>query len=207
MHNYHTIIGITGGIGTGKSVLSRILRLRGHEVYDCDMEARRIMEQDLQLGVRLEEILGLSPFGPDRTLDRKRVSEVIFADERKRADVNRAVHSAVREDISRRFTNPATECLYVESAILCSSGLAALCGEIWVVTAPLELRISRVGSRSGLSREDVMSRMSSQEEEGMMLEALASEGKKVVYFNNDGEDSLLRQLAVQERQPGRKTVE
>ena len=116
------IIGITGGIGAGKSVVSRILRLKGYWVYDCDLEAKILMDQDMDVRNALKELFSESIYLEDGTLDRKLMADKIFSDENIRNYVNRIVHSAVKSDfISRAGRNGSP--VFVESAILHTSGL------------------------------------------------------------------------------------
>ena len=110
-------IGITGGIGSGKSVVSRLLRIMGYSVYDTDSEAKRLMESSLEVVQKLSECFG--------------------------RDINE-------------------EICFVESAILYESRFDELVDEVWTVTAPEELRISRVRQRSGLTEEEIKKRMAAQ---------------------------------------------
>ena len=100
LDNTTRLIGITGGIGCGKSVVSRICRLRGFDVYDCDSEAKMLMDNDPLLKSAIVEILGRDILLSDGSLDRKIMAALIFSDDCKRRKVNTAVHSAVKADIS-----------------------------------------------------------------------------------------------------------
>lgn len=168
------IIGIAGGIGSGKSVVSRMLRLMGHSVYDCDAEARRLMEGDagiLDFIVREISPEAVTEVGGERNIDRRILADVIFSDAAKRHSLDAVVHAVVREDVERRARAllPGTP-LFVESAILASGGLAAMCRRIWMVETPdREIRLKRIIIRSGCSREDAEARMRSQADEASKL--------------------------------------
>ena len=95
------LIGITGGIGAGKSVVSRILRHRGYPVYDCDSEAKRLMDTDAEVISGLKSLLGDSIYSADGKLDRGEMSRRLFSDDEIRRGVNGIVHSAVRRDLMR----------------------------------------------------------------------------------------------------------
>lgn len=92
------VICITGGIGSGKSVVSRVLRLNGYPVYDCDSEAKVLMETDPEVREGLKKILGNDAFFNNGKLNRKFVASIIFSDSEKRREVNGLVHEAVRKD-------------------------------------------------------------------------------------------------------------
>lgn len=184
------LIGITGGIGSGKSVVSRILALRGFTVYDCDTRARELMHLE-PLASRLREVAGPALFGPDGRLDRTYLSERLFADAALRCAVNLLVHSAVREDIVSFICGTARGPVFVESAIMAVSGLAGMASLIWVVDAPLEERIRRVMKRGpSLSREHIMLRVSSQRDEIDRLPA-----SRLRRVDNSGTLPLLPQIA------------
>lgn len=178
-------IGITGGIGSGKSVVARIVRSNSFPVYDCDSEARRIMEKDPAVAQQLKAILGEECYDEGGNLNRPYVASKIFGNPEYREAVNKVVHSAVRNDFIR-FAERARGKVFVESAILGSSGLADLCDEIWLVEAPEEERISRVKLRNGLSEEAVKERMAAQISE---MESLPNE--KIRHIDNADNAALL----------------
>lgn len=158
-----SLIAIAGGIGSGKSVVSRILRAMGCKVYDCDSEARRLMDNDEVIKCRLAEMIAPEVILHDRSIDRRRLAEIVFADRRKLETLNSIVHSAVRDDILRwKACNAAARTLWVESAIIYESGIDAMVDEVWEVTAPVDLRVERVMVRNSMSRAQVMERIEAQ---------------------------------------------
>ncbi|MDE6095771.1 MAG: dephospho-CoA kinase [Muribaculaceae bacterium] len=182
------IIGITGGIGAGKSVVSRILRLKGYWVYDCDLEAKILMDQDMDVRNALKELFSESIYLEDGTLDRKLMADKIFSDENIRNYVNRIVHSAVKSDfISRAGRNGSP--VFVESAILHTSGLDSICSRIWLVDAPVDVRINRVVERNGMSAQQIEARMSAQQGEFDLFDR-----NKIDVIDNSGDVSLLYQI-------------
>lgn len=183
-----SVIGITGGIGAGKSVVSRILRLMGYPVYDCDTEAKRIMKEDLQVITDLKRILGESIYDERGELDKAKMSSAIFSDSEIRARINKVVHTAVKSDFinwARGFDSP----VFIESAILNTGKLDCLCSEIWLIDAPLGIRIDRIRKRNGLSDEAIIKRIGSQEKE---FDALPKE--KVKTIDNGGIKPLIDQI-------------
>lgn len=177
-------IGITGGIGAGKSIVSRLLRLKGFTVYDCDSAARSLMEQDPEVRNALIELLGTDAF-QDNHLNRQFVAERIFGDKELRERVNKVVHKAVREDFLR-MADREEGAVFIESAIPVTGGLVPLMDEIWVVEADEATRIERVKKRNGLSEEQIAARINSQQREFDSLPA-----EKTRYIDNDGDSSLI----------------
>jgi len=175
------VIGITGGIGSGKSVVSRILRLNGFPVYDCDFEAKRIMQDDLRVREKLCEVVGNGVYDSDGRLDRAFMARCIFSDSMIREEVNRIVHKAVADDFLLFCKKSRTHMVFCESAILMTSGFYSFCDSILMVDAPETLRIDRVVARNGMSREDVRRRIESQKGEFSSLPE-----SKTLIIGNDG---------------------
>lgn len=183
------LIGLTGGIGTGKSTVARILRLRGYEVYDCDLEAKRLMDESPEVRRSLRDRWGEDIYSAEDELDRRKVAEYVFADRREKAWLDSLVHGLVRDDVKRwaaTRTDYSHDTVFVESAILFTSGLADMCQEVWEVTSPLDIRVERVMKRSGLTREQALARIEAQREEQMICQSLRS-----LQILNDGTTPLL----------------
>ncbi len=154
-------IGITGGIGSGKSVVSRLLRIMGYSVYDTDSEAKRLMESSLEVVQKLSECFGRDIYHNGR-LNRGLLSSRVFGKSDKIVLLNSIVHPVVRFDFYRWSESLNEEICFVESAIFYESRFDELVDEVWTVTAPEELRISRVRQRSGLTEEEIKKRMAAQ---------------------------------------------
>lgn len=187
------IIGLTGGIGAGKSLVSRALRVMGQPVYDCDLEARRIMDQTVEIREALRQRFGAEVDLPDGGLNRKLIAASIFADQEAREWLNALVHRAVQRDIEagiERSRREGAERFVFETAILYSSQLDSLCDEIWLVDAPRELRIERALRRGGIDRADLERRIEVQVSEFEELKG------RVRIIHNDGRSSLLSQIEV-----------
>ncbi len=183
------LIGLTGGIGTGKSTVARILRLRGYEVYDCDLEAKRLMDESMEVRRSLRDRWGEEIYSAEGELDRRKVAEYVFADRREKAWLDSLVHGLVRDDVKRwaaTHTDYSHDTVFVESAILFTSGLADMCQEVWEVTAPLNTRVERVMKRSGLTREQALARIDAQREEQKICQSRHT--RQIV---NDGTTPLL----------------
>ena len=185
INNSTIVIGITGGIGSGKSVVSRILRCNGWEVYDTDSEAKRILVEDSEVKKAIVGLLGKKSYSENGYLNRKWISERIFSDKALREGMNEIVHCKVVEDIIRKIKK-ANFIIFIESALLVSSGIQDFCDYIWLIETPLEERIERISKRDGLKKIDVMKRIESQNKE---LENLILSKTEIIV--NSDEKSLL----------------
>ena len=134
--------GITGGIGSGKSYVCKLLAQRGIEVYDCDAAAKRLIRTSLRLRQQLKALIG--------SLDKAAISRFLLASEENQQAVNAIVHPAVFQDFEE------SGMLWMESAILFESGADKLVDRVVVVTAPEEIRIERVMQRDGITREKAL---------------------------------------------------
>lgn len=182
------LIAITGGIGSGKSIISDILRAMGHKVYDCDTRAKALMDTDESIKNDLIDLISIDAVRNDRTIDRKLLSEIVFNDPDALSRLNSIVHKAVRADLRRWRDTSSDKTVWVETAILYASRLDREVDEVWEVTAPTELRVQRVMKRNSMSREQVLARISSQSTTAAQLHPLT---KAIV---NDGVEPVLPQI-------------
>lgn len=185
------MIGITGGIGSGKSVVSRLLRLKGYPVYDCDLEAKRIMDESREVLTALNDRFGDEICPEDGPINRPALSHKVFNDPEHLKWLNSLVHRLVREDLKRwckKHCEASDAPCFVESAIMASSGLAALCSEIWVVDAPEDIRLKRAIERDHSSAEKIRQRMETQRDEFSKIE---KSGAWIRVIDNSGTTPLL----------------
>lgn len=179
-------IGVTGGIGSGKSVVSGLLRLLGCSVYDTDREAKRLMNSDPGILSALRQMAG-EDVVPDGRLDRKALAGWMFGSQERTLMVNALVHPAVGRDFDawcqRRQDEPL---VFVESAILFESGFDSHVDRTVSVTAPLEVRLERAMKRDGASREEILCRMQRQMDENKRNDL------SDYVLVNDGRSSLIK---------------
>lgn len=173
------IIGISGGIGSGKSYVSSILREKGYTVYDTDSEAKRLIVNEPSIRKAVEDLLGTDVFDGDSYLTQK-VAERVFCQPTLLAQLNAIVHPAVSKDILSKAAM-RDGILFVESAILFPSHLDAICYKTVWVTAPEEVRIERVIARDHTSKAHVHARLKAQKEES---------AKADLVIINDGEQPV-----------------
>lgn len=183
------LICVTGGIGSGKSVVCRICSLRGIPVYDCDSRAKRIMHESELIRTALTDLIGEEVFPPGGSIDRAVLSARMFSSDEVRLAVNSLVHEAVRKDVQAWFEALPGDVAIVETAIPVTAGMIPSLHEIWLVEAPAELRLQRVMKRSALTAAQVMARIKTQDEEYASLPA-----HKLKIINNDGIAPLLPQI-------------
>ena len=183
------IIGITGGIGSGKSTIAGQLREMGYAVYDTDSEAKRLITEDAIVRQQIEQLFGSEAY-TNGVYQTAWVAQRVFADKSLLAQLNAIVHPAVKEDIIRwvqhinatlpRYATSVhpTPC-FVECAILYQAGFNTLCDKVVAITAPEEVRIERVITRDHSTIEKVRARMRAQDLEQNLQCA-------DIVVNNDG---------------------
>lgn len=183
------IIAITGGIGSGKSVVSSILRNMGYKVYDSDHEARMLMDSSNMIKESIQKSFGNS-FVTNGLIDRKKLSEIVFSDIGKLHDLNHIVHGAVIKDFIKWARNNNDPVIFIETAILYQSGLNKYVTGIWEVTAPENIRIERVMKRNRMSEAEVKRRIDVQ---GKQCEEIDNCIMHQIINNND-ETALMPQI-------------
>lgn len=176
------LVGLTGGIGSGKSTVARLLERRGAIVIDADHLAREAVARGTAGFDRVVDTFGPGVLRPDGDLDRVRLAAIIFADPERRA----ALEAIVHPEVARRFGDRVEELrdsgrvvVYV-SPLLVELGLAPAFDVVVIVTASPHLRVSRVASDRDLSPEDVRARMAAQATDEQRMEVAD------VLVDNDG---------------------
>ncbi|HPF93296.1 MAG TPA: dephospho-CoA kinase [Tenuifilaceae bacterium] len=156
------VVGITGGIGSGKSMVSSILKAMGYAVYNADIEARAIMNTNQMVVEDIKQLFGDDVYEKG-TLNRPRVAELVFDNPTLLANLNSIVHPAVANHFDEwKRLHANAKILFKEAAILFESGAYKQVDFVIAITAPQELKIERVCKRDGISRNQVMQRMGNQ---------------------------------------------
>ena len=180
-------LGVTGGIGSGKTTVCRIFRVLGVPVFVADNVARDLMSSDDEIRTQLNRIAGKDLY-LSGSLDRKELARLIF----NRPDLLRKVNETVHPSVLRQFDNCATaaESPYVimESAILFEAGADSLVDRVATISAPVEERISRVMGRNDLSREEVIGRINNQ------LEDEEREEQSYYIINNSDNEMIIPEI-------------
>ena len=177
-------IAITGGIGSGKSYVCRILEKHGIRVYDCDAGAKRLMRQDADLQAGLKKLVGEEVYSADGILQKPVLAQFILTGEANKQAVNDVVHPAVARDFEK------SDCSWLESAILFDSGFYRRTHFDFVVcvTAPEEVRIQRVMARDHIDRSRTLEWIRAQMSQA---EVAARCDFEIV---NDGKADVARQV-------------
>ena len=159
------VLGITGGIGSGKSYISSLLREQlSVPVYDCDTEAKRLMAEDKSIQQQLMNLVGAHVYKAGKW-QKDVLADYLFANQQNASQVNAIVHPAVKDDFRRWTALQKADLVAIESAILYESGFVSLADKVLYVDASKELRIQRVMQRDGSTRQQVEARMNMQKAE------------------------------------------
>ena len=151
------ILGLTGGIGCGKSSLSNIFRNLNIPIVDADIISRKIFEDKLLLE-KVFVHFGQSIKNDDGTLNRKALGKIVFSDEEKLKELNNLTHPRIREKIISEIEN----IVVLDAAILVESGFLDMVDKLLVVTCKQEVQISRIQKRDNCSEQEALSRINSQ---------------------------------------------
>ena len=155
------VIGLTGGIGSGKTTIANFFKEKGVPVYIADDEAKKVM-QSIEIIDQIKSVFGETLF-ENNVLNRAKLAETVFNNADKLAQLNAIVHPAVKKDFENWLQQHKNDQYVVyEAAILFESGRYKECDYIVTVTAPIEVRIERVIKRDNTTREQVLSRMKMQ---------------------------------------------
>jgi len=181
-------IGITGGIGSGKTTVSRIFETLGIPVYYADSEAKQLMQKDGHMITQIKEIFGDEIYNKKDELNKEKLSEIVFNDKEKLEQLNKLVHPAVKDDFDK-WADRQKDIPYciLEAALIFEVGRDKDLDKVIAITAPEALRIKRIIERDNTSETAVKARIKNQlpEEEKV--------NKADYVINNDGDKMILPQ--------------
>lgn len=174
-------VGLTGGIGSGKSYVAKRFMSLGIPVYFADKEAKRLMIQDKQLKAAIKDLLGMKAYHPNGRLDRAYVASKIFEDRKLLLGINKLVHPAVKIDFVGWAEKQNAPYVLEESAIIFENKLDKYFDQVILVTADEAIRIKRVIKRDKITRNQVLARINQQlpDEKKMAL------ANFIIYNNED----------------------
>lgn len=155
------IVGLTGGIGSGKSVILEVFSSYGVPCYQADNRAKELMQKSPELIRQIKVLFGEDIY-QDKKLNRSKLADIVFGDKKKLKSLNALVHPLVNKDFQFFLNQQNTAYVIKEAAILFETGVAKDCDETILVTAPEKLRIQRVMKRDKINAEHIKSRMSHQ---------------------------------------------
>ena len=181
-------IGITGGMGCGKTYVSTILKKQGFPVYNCDDRARRLMKEDETIKSAVVELIGENAYTETGDLDKAVISQFIYSDEENRKKLNAIVHPRVKSDFLMWCNFQDSDVMFMECALLYESAIDDVVDKVLYVYASDEVRIHRIIKRDRINRTEAYLRMKSQ-----MPEAEKMKRADFCIINN-GNNNVLRQL-------------
>lgn len=175
------IIGLTGGIGSGKSTVAKFIEDMGFPVYYSDIRAKEIVNDNEFLKSKIVELLGSEAYNENGNYNRKYVASLVFGNDNLLQKLNQTIHPAVREDFENWVSRQSSEFVFKETALLFELGLDKECHQSILVTAEDNLRIKRVMDRDGKTYREVETIMDKQMPEKDKI-------RKTVFiiYNNDG---------------------
>ncbi len=189
MQNKKRLIGITGGTGCGKSEAAQVIREAGYEVLDADKICREVVLPEKPALAEIRHVFGEDVILPDGTLDRKGLGAIVFSDPEKLSILNHIMFSYVMQETEERLKNVRGEICFFDAPLLLEYGLDQRCSAVIAVLADREKRIARIMARDGLSRENAVSRINSQNKDEFYLEK-----SDYVVYNNSTKDELSGQI-------------
>ena len=157
------VVGLTGGIGSGKSTVLKMFEKLGAVVYIADIEAKKLMVESDSLREKITNLFGESAF-ENGELNRVYISQIVFSNPEKLAQLNAIVHPAVHQHFLQfvEKNNNSENYIVYESALLIENKNRSFCESIILVTAPLEVKINRVMERDAATKEQILNRMKNQ---------------------------------------------
>ena len=177
-------IGITGGIGSGKSTVCQIFKILGIPVFEADLVAKNLINSNIEIKNGLIQLFGGEIYGSDNRINRKKLANLIFNDDNLLQKVNRLVHPAVGNEFTNWMKTQDSEYIIHEAAILFESGFYKMMDYTILVSAPEEMRIDRVIKRENITPEMVRGRLAKQwtDEEKRKLTTLelVNDNKKLI---------------------------
>jgi dephospho-CoA kinase len=181
-------IGITGGIGSGKTLVCSVFRLIGAEIFDADRVAKELYSGDVHVRQQLTGLFGKEIYTPEGVLNRQRLAAIIFRDKGALQKVNGIIHPMVKAEFEKWVQQKTGIYVLHEAAILFETGFYKFMDANILITAPVELRVQRVMERDHTSREEVFFRMQNQlaEEDSLKLADFV--------IRNDGSDFIIKQV-------------
>jgi len=160
------VIGLTGGIGSGKSTVSRMLRGLGAKIIDADQVAREVVEKGKPALNEIAEEFGKETLLEDGTLDRKKLGSIIFSDKEKRFRLNEITHPKIVQEINKLIVKYRSEnhcdLVVLDCALLFEMNLDDMVEESWLVSLDKDTQLKRIMSRDELSEEDALKRINAQ---------------------------------------------
>lgn len=186
------VIGLTGGIGSGKTTVLQFFKELGAAVFIADIEAKKIMVEDAELKSQIKNLFGAEAY-INNELNRKLIASVVFNDASKLKELNALVHPKIREYFNRFKATSTSKIIIYEAAILFESGSNEICDYVITVTANFEEKLERVMQRDSVTKEEILSRMQHQMDDESRIKK-----SSIVIKNNKLKDTKQQVVSVYE---------
>ncbi|MEQ2129838.1 dephospho-CoA kinase [Caldanaerobacter subterraneus KAk] len=158
------VVGLTGGIGSGKSTVSGILAKLGAKIIDADLVSREIMEKGKEAYNEIVDCFGKEILDKEGNIDRKKLGSIVFSDKEKLKRLNEITHPKIIDKIKKMIEEEKDKdkVIVIDAALLIETGLYKLVDEVWLVVVDIDTQIRRVMERDGFSCEEALKRIKSQ---------------------------------------------
>jgi len=187
------IAGLTGGIGSGKTMVAKILAELGAYVIDADHLARKVVQPEMPAWEEIKKVFGEEVINPDQTLNRAKLAEIIFSDPEKKKKLEQITHPRIGEEILRKLDQAKrleVKLVVIDAALLLESPLREWVKPVILVVADEKVRVERVCQRDKVRPEEVYARIRNQ-----ALDSERKEKADYVIDNNGGLKELRTQVA------------
>ncbi len=181
------VVGLTGGIGSGKTIVCKVFEKLNIPIYSADIEAKKLMNSNFEIKSKLISEFGKNVYR-NNSLNKKFLANIIFNNKKKLHFVNSVVHPIVKKHIKNWVSLQTSNYVIIENAILFESGFDKIANKIITVTAPEELKIQRVIKRDDSTYEEVKSRINNQMPDEYKIK------KSDFVIKNDNEQLILPQI-------------
>ena len=188
MSNRKFVLAITGGIGSGKSIISHCLRIMGIPVYDCDYEAKQLNNTHPDIRKALCSLIGNHVYQSDGLLNKSVLASFLFESPSHAEQINAIIHPIVKQHFTQWKEHQHSTWIGIESAILYESGFESLADKVVTVSTPEEVRIQRAVLRDHSSSEAIQRRIACQ----ISDEERCNRAQYTIY--NDGNRAVLPQI-------------
>ena len=183
------ILGITGGSGTGKTTISNLLSNYGVDIIDCDVVARKIVEPDMPALNEISDFFGKEYINNDKTLNRKKLANLVFNSPDMLLKLNEITHKYVIEYIDLYIKNNTSQIIGIDAAALIESGIYKKCDFVLSVLADKDTRVKRIINRDNISHSEAINRVNAQKNDEYYIEK-----SHYIVYNNTTIDDINNQI-------------